>query len=136
MLYSIVIHEDAEADLDALWEIDEDSTADIEALLEQAACDQKLLDTLTARDFGSGRSEEFHVEKWFEQQRKGRNLWRLKIWDLEDRGIRYRIIYALDPRISRYHVLGVVQRDFNYDERDARTQRILAAYDELGIPNY
>jgi mRNA-degrading endonuclease RelE of RelBE toxin-antitoxin system len=136
MLYSIVIHEDAEIDLDALWEIDEDSTADIEALLEQAACDQKLLDNLTARDFGSNRSEEVHVEKWFEQQRKGRNLWRLKIWDLEDRGIRYRIIYALDPRISRYHVLGVVHRDFNYDERDARTQRILAAYDELGIPNY
>jgi hypothetical protein len=135
-VYSLVIHEDAEQDLDELWEIDEGATADIVALLEQAACDQELLDNLTVRDFGRHRSEDIHVDKWVEQQRKGRNLWRLKIWDLEDRGIRYRVVYALDPRISRYHVLGVVERGFDYDKSDDRTKRILAAYDELGIPNY
>ena len=136
MVYSLVVHEDAEKDLDELWEIDETATADVVVLLEQAACDQGLLDNLTARDFGRHRSEDIHVDRWVEQQRKGRNLWRLKIWDLEDRGIRYRVVYALDPRISRYHVLGVVERGFDYDESDERTKRILAAYDELGIPSY
>jgi mRNA-degrading endonuclease RelE of RelBE toxin-antitoxin system len=136
MVYSLVVHEDAEFDLDELWAIDEDTTTDIIALLEQAKCDQELLDSLTIKDFGSDRSEDIHVDKWVAQQQQGRNLWRLKIWDLEDRGIRYRIVYALDPRISRYHVLGVLKRDFDYDENDQRTKRILAAYDDLAIPKY
>ncbi len=116
--------------------MDENAAADIVALLEQGKCDQDLLDNLTVRDFGKGKTEDIHVDKWVAQQQKGRNPWRLKIWDLEDRGVPARIIYALDPRISRYHVLGVVSRDFNYDERDDRTKGILAAYDELGIPDY
>jgi hypothetical protein len=136
MVYSLVIHDDAELDLDALWEIDEQATADIEVLLEQVQCDQELLDSLTIRDFGSDRSEHIHVDRWVAQQRKGRNLWRFKIWDLEDRGLQYRIVYALDPRISRYHVLGIVNRDFDYDEKHELTKRILAAYDDLAIPHY
>src|SRR5208283_3034191 len=127
MLYSLVVHEDAELDLDDLWELDEEATADIVALREQAPSDQELLDNLTVKDFGRHRTEEIHVDQWVEQQRKGRNLWRLKIWDLQDRGIHYRVVYALDPRLSRYHVLGIVDRDFDYDENDERTKRILVA---------
>ena len=49
---------------------------------------------------------------------------------------RYRVVYALDPRVSRYYVLGVFTRDFNYDASDPRSQRVLALYDELDIPSY
>ena len=46
------------------------------------------------------------------------------------------MVYALDPRISRYYVLGIFLRDFNYDISDPRTLRVLNAYDQLGIPPY
>jgi mRNA-degrading endonuclease RelE of RelBE toxin-antitoxin system len=136
MLYSITIHEDAERDLDAIWDLDEDVAAEIIALLEQAKNDQDLLEILTVKDFGVHGTEKIHVDKWVAQHKQGRNLWRVKIWELEGRGIRYRIIYALDPRCRRYHVLGVLERDFDYVANDDRTKRLLAAYDELGIPNY
>jgi hypothetical protein len=71
-----------------------------------------------------------------EQQRLGRNLWRLKHWDLEGQGKRYRVVYALDPRVSRYYVLGVFPREFNYESKDARTRRVIAAYESLGIPTW
>lgn len=136
MVYSITVHEDAETDLDEIWELDEDVAAEIIALLEQAKTDQELLDSLTIKDFGAYGTEKIHVDKWLDQQKKGRNLWRVKLWELEDRGIRYRIIYALDPRCSRYHVLGILPRGFDYVANDERTKKLLAAYDELGIPNY
>jgi hypothetical protein len=48
----------------------------------------------------------------------------------------YRIVYTLDPRKQRHFVLGVFSRDFDYDETDARTQRVLEVYDRLDIPRY
>lgn len=104
--------------------------------LQEVQGDQHLLDMLTAQNYGSDRAEKFHVTKWVQQQRRGRNLWRLKIWDLESQGIRYRVVYALDPRIQRYYILGIVHRNFDYDESDPRTRRILAEYDTLDIPTY
>ena len=136
MHYSLCLHTDAESDLELLWSNNEKAAAQITVRLERLKEDQKFLDALTIQNFGNRDDEPFHIDKWISQQRKGRNLWRLKEWDLEKQGIRYRVVYALDPRISRYHVLGIIKRDFNYEDTDARTQRIINAYDELGIPNY
>lgn len=114
------------------------AAATIAALLEQAKADQGLLDAFTVHDFGVDRTETIHVQQITTQQRRGRdrNLWRIKIWSMEDAGIKYRIVYALDPRVSRYTILGIVPRSFNYDESHPLTQRIVAAYDSLGIPTY
>lgn len=49
-------------------------------------------------DYGAHRSADFHVSKWFEQRNKGRDLWRLKVWDLGDKGLRYRVAYAFTPK--------------------------------------
>lgn len=133
---SIVLHRGAQADLEALWDEDSDAAAAIYALLQEVKGNQALLDVLTTHDFGAHGTNRFHVSEWTAEQRKGRNLWRLKIWELEDQGIRYRVVYAFDPRLHRHFVLGIVDRDFNYDESDSRAQRILAAYDRLDIPKY
>lgn len=135
-MYSLILSEGAESDLDDLWQDEETAAADIEVLLQEVQGSQYLLDMLTAHDFGAHESEKFHVSKWFGQQNKGRNLWRLKVWDLEKHGLKYRVIYALDPRVQRYHILGIVHRDFDYDENDERTVRIFDEYDRLDIPTY
>jgi hypothetical protein len=135
--YQLAISSEAKADLAAVWRSDPESAGVLQATLEQIQADQLLLEILTVRDFGAYGTEAFHVDRWVDQQRRGRNLWRLKVWELEGHGRqRYRVVYTLDPRFSRYFVLGIFTRDFEYDPKDARTRRVLAAYDRLGIPNY
>lgn len=90
-----------------------------------------FMDRLTQHDFGSYHSADFHVSKWVEQWKKGRDLWRLKVWDLEDKGLRYRVVYAFVPGKLKYHVLGIVPGDFNYDAGNELTRRILRAYEDL-----
>lgn len=134
--YSLKVHKDANADIEALWQSAPIAARAITALLEQAAVDQHLLESLTIKDFGAYESEPIHVDWWWLQYKAGRNLWRVKIWALETRGIQYRIIYAFDPRITRYFVLGVLPRSFNYAEKNDRARRLLDAYDKLSIPKY
>lgn len=136
IVYRLAVNPDAKADLSRIWEKDPESAGVLTATLQQIAADQRLLDSLTIKDFGAHRSEPIHVDRWVEQQRAGRNLWRLKHWELEGKGRQYRVVYALDPRVSRYYVLGIFTRDFNYDAADARTERVIAAYDKLGIPAF
>jgi hypothetical protein len=136
IVFKLSVGPEARRDLESLWETDSSSAGILEATLRQIAADQQLLDSLTIRGFGAHATEAFHVDAWVEQQSQGRNLWRFKHWELEGRGTRYRVVYALDPRLSRYYVLGIFTRDFNYDATDARTRRVLAAYDRLGIPQY
>ncbi|MBV2234497.1 MAG: hypothetical protein KUL75_03020 [Sterolibacterium sp.] len=127
----LFIHNDAEDDLERLWDSEPAAAAQVAVLLEELEGNPDLLDRLTQQDFGAYGLEDFHVSKWKEQQRKGRNLWRLKIWDLEDKGIRYRIVYAFMPRQQDYSVLGIVPREFDYDASHEITRRIVAAYENL-----
>lgn len=136
IVYKLAINPDAKAGLSRIWERDPESAGVLTATLQQIAADQRLLDSLTIKDFGSHRTEPIHIDRWVDQQRTGRNLWRLKHWELEGKGRQYRVVYALDPRLSRYYVLGIFTRDFNCDAADARTKRVIAAYDRLGIPAF
>jgi hypothetical protein len=136
IVYRLGIHQSAQADLAAIGREDPDTENDIYALLQEIKGSPRLLESLSIRDFGALRDERFSVDAWAAQQRDGRNLWRLKFWELEGLKIRYRILYALDPRTSLYTVLAVLHRDFNYDSTQARVQQLLDDYDALGIPAY
>lgn len=59
------------------------------------------------------------------------NLWRLKLWDLEDFGPKYRVVYAFEPKKKHYHILAVAPRRFDYDQKHPITQRIIDAYLDL-----
>lgn len=130
-MFTLTIHHDAEDDLEKLWVSAEDAAALVTALLQEIQGDQKLLDALTIHDFGANRSAKFHVSKWLEFWNQGADLWRLKVWSLEAKGLPYRIVYAYEYGRQRYHVLGVFHRDFNYDPTDPRTQRVQNAYSNI-----
>ena len=130
-MFRLFVHDDAEADLDRLWDEAPDAAARIGVLLEELGGNQDLLDRLTQQDFGAYHTAEFHVTKWVEQWKKGNDLWRLKVWNLEDKRLQYRVVYAFLPRKSHYHVLGIVPREFNYDAGHEITRRILRAYERL-----
>lgn len=103
------------------------------ALLQQAKADPAIIESLLDHDFGADYSAAYHVSKWFEFWNVGYNIWRLKIW-MEPKGsLRYRIVYAYEPKTLQYHVLAVVHRDFDYKRDHEITNRILKAYKDLGI---
>lgn len=128
---SLRIHDDAAADLELLWEEAPVAAARIAVLLQELEGNQDLLDRLTQHDYGLHQSADIHISKWFEHWNKGRDIWRTKVWDLEDKGLMYRIIYAFMPSTHEYHVLAIAPRDFNYETDHPITKRILAAYESL-----
>jgi len=130
-LFSIFVHDDAVGDLESLWKTQPEVAARITAVLEAIDGDQDLLDRLTQHGYGPRKYSDFHVSKWFEQWNKDRDLWRLKIWDLEGKGLMYRIIYAFIPRTKNYHVLAIAPRNFNYDKNHPISRRIISSYEKL-----
>lgn len=136
MIPSLLIHHDAAQDLRELMVSDREAAGMVLALLEQAKHDSTVLDSLLDHDFGAGRTEDYHVSKWWEWWNKGYNIWRLKIWTVPKGSLKQRIVYAYDPTQLQYHVLAVVHRDFDYKRDHAVTHRILQAYRDLGIARY
>ena len=130
-MFRLFVHDDGESDLEKLWDEAPEAAARIGVLLQELEGNQDLLDRLTQHDFGNYRTAEFHVSKWLNQWNKGKDLWRLKVWDLEDKGLQYRVVYAFLPSRSQYHVLGIVSRDFDYDPNHELSRRIIAAYENL-----
>jgi hypothetical protein len=132
-VYHLAIHPDADADLEGLWETSPDAAARITAILEKIEASQELLDALTIEKYGEKPKDLFDVSSWLRYLKRGKHLWRFKVWDLEQQGLKYRVIYAYEPRGQRYTVLGVFERGlFDYDDSDNPLhQRVLRAYDSL-----
>lgn len=131
------VHPDAQEDIDDLWNTAPSAAAHILALIEQLKADPRLLDALTIHSFGADGSEPISVSKFLSQWnatrgRDGKDLWRLKLWDLEKQNLPYRVIYAYEIRRQRYHVLGVInRREYDYEPQHPFTERILRAYDDV-----
>ena len=130
-MISLFVHDDANDDLEALWDTVPRAAARIAVLLEELKGDPDLLDRLTQHDYGVRDHAKFNVSKWLEHWNSGRDLWRLKIWDLEKQGLMYRIIYAFIPLTKHHHILAIAPREFNYDSSHPISKRILSAYEEL-----
>lgn len=136
MIPSLLIHQDAVQDLRDLMVSDRAAAGMVLALLEQAKHDSTVIDSLLDHDFGAGRTEDYHISRWWDLWRSGYNIWRLKIWTVPKGSLKQRIVYAYDPTQREYHVLAVVHRDFDYKRDHAVTNRILQAYRDLGIARY
>lgn len=134
--YSLALHPDAVADLEALYERDEEAAADIEVFLEQASLNQKTLDSVTWDRYVNYEDPRYDVKeiKKTRQPRYRYNLWRVRLLWLNGHASDYRIIYAFCPPERRYYVFGILPRDVAYDLNHERIAKILAAYDKLEIP--
>ena len=77
--YSLVLHSDAEADLDRIYEEDEDVGADIEVFLEEAKNNQETLDNLTRRKYVEYGEWPYNVDEWQETKSSKYNLWRVRL---------------------------------------------------------
>lgn len=132
----IVITAEAEEDLDALYEVDEDAAAEIETALDEIGNDQRLLERLIDKKFKSIGTPEFDVDRFEELWQKGLNLLRLKFWDWQGSVIPYRVLYAYAPLTDIYYVLAVVERNHAYDTKHPIIARVVRQYDALGLQSY
>jgi len=122
------LHEDAKSDLRKLCVDDPKNGGRVLAFIQQLQADPFLIDKLTTHDFGPEAGFRANIKKILSFWNKGKDLWRLKISDVDKP---YRIIYAYIPKSREIYILGVVHRSFDYDHNHPATQRILAAYDEI-----
>jgi len=130
---SLSIHPDAVDDIRRLTTTDRFAAGKVVALLQQAKVDPAIIDSLLDHDFGADYAAAYHVSKWLDFWNVGYNIWRLKIWTEPKGSLRYRIVYAYEPKSLQYHVLAVVHRDFDYKRDHEITNRILKAYKDLGL---
>ena len=131
MIYTapLSFHNDVRFDLAGIKTADAAAHAQLVALLRQLKADEKLAEKLLDHGFGAKGAEDFSVSKWLNVWKTGKDLWRLKFWDLEDLGLRYRVIYVYLPKQARFVVMAIVARgDLDYDdENHPIRQRIVAS---------
>ncbi len=125
----VLLHRDATHDIGQLRRRQPGAVARLLAVLDEIATNPELVDRLTQADFGMYGTAPFHVSRWAGQQRQGRNLWRLKVWDLEQVGIHYRVVYAFEAATGDIYILGVTPRRHCNYTNDAFTRRVTACYD-------
>ncbi|MDR1164141.1 MAG: hypothetical protein LBM17_09990 [Candidatus Accumulibacter sp.] len=132
-VYSLSIHEDAERDLDALWEEDEESVAIIEMFLEEVEGSQELLERFTDNSYADHLHDPgFDIKRW-RVMWKDYPLWRLRLFNVPMGAALRRIVYTFHPKERRYYVLGIVPRDFDYDPSHPLSKRIVRVCAELGL---
>lgn len=121
MIYStpLKLHKDVELDLAGIKANDADAYAKILALIRQLRADINLHTKLTDHGFGQNKLEAISVSKWLNVWKQGKDLWRLKFWELEQQQLQYRIIYLYLIAEARFVVMAIVKRDeFDYDDVD------------------
>ncbi|BBI99195.1 hypothetical protein FGKAn22_08880 [Ferrigenium kumadai] len=144
MVYKLSIEHDAQNDLALMVEQGGQSrkfAAILLAFLQQLKADQSLLGELLTHEY---ENKSFNVSR-FQSIWRDRDVWRLKTfeWDISQTNktvIPYRIIYAYDSKCTAFRVLAIVYRrhndprSYDYEHDHPITQRILKAYNELGLP--
>jgi hypothetical protein len=88
------------------------------AFIEQLRTDPKLVSKLLDHGFGNDRGDAISVMKWIGVQKVEKlPVWRVKSWDLEKQGLRYRLIYCFNWPDQSYNIMAVVPRsELNYDD--------------------
>lgn len=135
-MYELIIGDDATGDLEDILALNPPAAYRLAALLQELEGSQSMLERLSWDQYGGKphmpeAGATFSISKFVSLYRKGKNIWRLRDFELSRQGHEYRIIYAYIPSKDLYFVLAVVERAFNYDPNHPVTQRVLDAYQKL-----
>lgn len=114
----LTIHSLAAQYLRRIKETDPGAFRHLMIFLDQLRKDEKLQGELLTHKFGDDGTEPIGVKKWVTVQNKERlPVWRLRVWDLESKGLNYRIVYFYCWPEKRFYVMAVAKREhINYDD--------------------
>lgn len=129
----VQLHDDARADLELLWERDEDAAAIIQVTLEEADLDPQVIDKLTQHGNNALPSgQDLNVKRWEKASRAlKRDVWRFRV--LNSPATSYRIVYGYHIQYRQIYVLGITHKEtFDYDDLgDNFCNRCLAAWNQF-----
>ncbi|WP_177192701.1 hypothetical protein [Variovorax sp. OV084] len=132
---SLTICEEADHELDSLYDEREDDAALIDVLLQELSADEGALESLW-RDTPKWEwrfKPPYEVKRFGECWKRGKRIYILKVYDLEGHLCDYRVIVGHDPATDDYVVLATPHRDFNYEPTSPEFADILARYDRSGL---
>lgn len=135
-MYELIVGDDATDDLGKILETNPHAAYRLGVFLQELECNQDLLERLSWDGYGGkphlpDKGATFSVSKVYSLYRTGKNIWRLRDFELSRERFEYRIIYAFIPSKDLYFVLAVVERAFDYDPNHPVTHRVLDAYRKL-----
>ena len=127
----LAVHHDAVGDLRLIRQQSPQAYGCLVALIQQLRADPALRARLHDIDVdNSDRSAALGVKPWYSMRAAtGRKpVYRLRAWDLERQGLRYRLIYIYRWKDQSFNILAVVARaELDYDDPEHPIrQRILA----------
>ena len=135
-MYELIVGDEATQDIEDILLEKPVAGYRLATMLDEISGSQELLEKLSWDQYGGKphapeKGATLSVAKWLGPYRKGKNIWRLRDFELSRLGHEYRIIYAYIPSKDLYYVLAVVHRAFDYEPTHPVTQRVFATYDRL-----
>lgn len=127
---------EAEDELDDLWNSDESAAATFEALLETLWEDTDLLEYLCVPNLHYTTAPPFEVKRYEEMQRRGYNIFTVKVQTDDGRWPPYRALIGFNAQTSTYYVLAVAHREISYERNDPLFTDVIQRYERAGIPTY
>jgi hypothetical protein len=116
----LAVHHDAVGDLRLIRQQSPQAYGCLVALIQQLRADPALRARLHDIDVdNSDRSAALGVKPWHSMRAAtGRKpVYRLRAWDLERQGLRYRLIYIYRWKDQSFNILAVVARaELDYDD--------------------
>ena len=125
------ICENADADLDRLWDSDPKAAAAVVVALDEVQADPELIDKLTTHGDVEFETQRLGIKQWREAQRANNNLWRFRIFDTP--ATSYRVVYGFHWQLRHVCILAVGHKDqLDYDNLDRDlSERILADWFDI-----
>lgn len=131
-MFDLKIHRHFGEDILELKRTDPAAAAEIRVHLEELKGDQEKLATLLEHDHGADQTANYHVSWWWAQWKmEKRDLWRTKIWCIENRRSKYRLIYAYIKATRTFVFLAIAPRSFDYEADHYISRRVIDDYDRL-----
>ena len=127
----IDVHENAELDLDELWNADPHAAAAIDVALDEICGDAEVIKHLTGRGDVKIGTQQLNIKGWVSARRRDSNLARIQVLDTP--ATRYRIVFGYHWRIRKLVILAIVHKeDLTYDNLNSEiAKRILADWREF-----
>jgi hypothetical protein len=133
----LIATSEAYAELDALYEVDEDAAAQFEMLLETLSDNTSMLDRLFRPANHFQYQPPFEIKRFGELQNVGKNIYIIKVRHAtEGYLLPYRLLLGYHAQIDTFYVLSLIEREIDYAPRDPTIVAALERYDGCGIPTY
>ena len=127
---------EAEDELDALAETEEDVVATFDFLIDQLSEDGPLLEVLFRPADHFKYEPPFDLGVFATAQRIGKNIFRVKVRGEDGKFVPWRMFLGHDSQKDIYYVLSITKREYAYDTNHPAFAELLRRYESAGIPSY